>query len=160
MELGLCQGDEEGNDETQCQEMAQAYLTGAFLQATDLSPHQAALQLRNLVEILHDTDGTRIAALVQVVTEFVQVPMAPSGEQMDSIATALALHGNDGTHYAEAGQWLDALTEYVGILNTDIGWSLDESISFVMGKYGTAITETGNISVIAYIQIRLEGFGS
>jgi hypothetical protein len=28
-----------------------------------------------------------------------------------------------------------------------------------MGKYGTAITETGNISVIAYIQIRLEGFG-
>jgi hypothetical protein len=159
MELGLCQGDEEGEDETRCQEMAQAYLAGAFLQATDLHPYQAAVQLRNLVETLHDTDGTRIAALVRVVGDFVQAPMPPSGEQMDSIATALALHSNDGTHYAVAGQWLDALTEYVEILNTEIGWSRGESISFVMGKYGSPITEAGNINVVAFVQMHLESSG-
>ena len=76
---------------------------------------------------------------------------------MASIASALSTHQNDGTHYASAGQWMDALVEYAGILNRDIGWSADESIAFVMGKYGTAVTEAGDINVTAFIQMRLEG---
>ena len=76
-------------------------------------------------------------------------------EQFSLIAQAFAQHINDGTHYAAAVQWLDALTEYVAILNTDIGWSTDESIAFVMGKYGTAITEAGEVSVIAFIKMNL-----
>jgi hypothetical protein len=160
-ELGLCEGDpQRGGDESRCQELAQAYLAGAFLQSTDLRPHQAATQLRNLVEILHDTGGTRIAALGRVVNEFSQPSMPPSPEQFASISQAFAQHTNDGTHYAAAGQWLDALTEYVAILNTEIGWSEDESIAFVMGKYGTAITDAGDVSVTAFIQMHLEGIGS
>ena len=160
-ELGLCEGDpQRGGDESRCQELAQAYLAGAFLQSTDLRPHQAATQLRNLVEILHDSGGTRIAALGRVVNEFSQPGMPPSPEQFASISQAFAQHTNDGTHYAAAGQWLDALTEYVTILNTDIGWSADESIAFVMGKYGTAITDAGDVSVTAFIQMHLEGISS
>ena len=159
-ELGLCEGDQKGEDDSRCQEITQAYLAGAFLQSTDLRPHQAATQLRNLVGILHDTDGTCIAALGRVINEFAQPDMPPSPEQFASIAQAFAQHTNDGTHYAAAGQWLDALTEYVAILNTEIGWSTDESIAFVMGKYGTAITEAGDVSVTAFIQMHLEGFSS
>jgi filamentous hemagglutinin family protein len=158
-ELGLCEGDEQREDGYRCQEITQAYLAGAFLQSTDLHPYQAANRLRGFVEILHDTDGIRIAALIRVINEFVLSPAPPSDEQMDSIAEVFAQHSNDGTHYAAAGQWLDALSEYVAILNSEIGWPADESIAFVMGKYGTAITEAGEVSVAAFVQIHLEGLG-
>ena len=159
-ELELCQGDEQGEDRNRCQEIAQAYLAGAFLQATDLKPYQAVARLRDLVEILHDVDGSRVAALVQVINEFSQPDAPPSPEQFASIAQAFETHVNDGTHYATAKEWLNTLTEYVTILNTEIGWQPEESIAFVMGKYGTAITESGDIGVMAFVQMQLEGFGS
>jgi hypothetical protein len=155
-ELGLCEGDREGEEGSRCQELTQAYLAGAFLQATDLRPHQAASQLRLLAEVLHDADGTRVAALTRVVSEFVEA-VPPSEEQMTSIAATLAEHTNDGTHYAAAGQWLDALAEYVGILNSDIGWTQDESVAFVMGKYCAPIAESGDAGVLAFVQMHLEG---
>jgi hypothetical protein len=127
------------------------------MQATDLRPHEAASRLRDLVAILHDSDGARTAALTRVVNEFVSPDAPPTSEQMASIAGAFASHRNDGTHYAAAGQWLDALVEYTGILNSDIGWPMDKSIAFVMGKYGTALTEASDINVTAFIQMRLEG---
>jgi len=159
-ELGLCDGDQKGEDENLCQEISQAYLAGAFLQSTDLRPYRAATRLRDLVEILHDDDGTRIAGLVRTVNEFSQPDMPPSPEQFALIAQSFTDHNNDGTHYAAAGEWLDAMMEYVAILNTDIGWSEDESIAFVMGKYGTSITEAGDVSVAAFVQMHLEGYGA
>ena len=97
-----------------------------------------------------------VADFVRVVDEFVQPDVPPSPEQFSSIAEAFALHENDGTHYATAMQWLDALTEYMIVLNTDIGWPADESIAFVMGKYGAPVTEAGQVSAIAFIQMHLE----
>ncbi|MBC8470902.1 MAG: filamentous hemagglutinin N-terminal domain-containing protein [Planctomycetes bacterium] len=155
-ELGLCEGDQQGEDENQCQEITQAYLAGAFLQASDMRPHQAAAQLRDLAELLHDTDGSRIAALDLVINEFAQPNVPPSPEQFASIGQAFTLHVNDGTHYAAASQWLAALGEYTMLLISEIGWSSDDSIAFVMGKYGPAVTEDGGISVIAFIQMHLE----
>jgi hypothetical protein len=157
-ELGLCEGDQQGEDENQCQEITQAYLAGAFLQASDMRPHQAAAQLRDLAELLHDTDGSRIAALGRVINEFAQPNVPPSPEQFASIGQAFTLHVNDGTHYASAKQWLDALGEYTMLLISEIGWSSDDSVAFVMGKYGPTVTEAGNISVIAFIQMHLEDF--
>ncbi|MHC4536479.1 MAG: two-partner secretion domain-containing protein, partial [Planctomycetota bacterium] len=155
-ELGLCEGDQQSEDENQCQEITQAYLAGAFLQASDLRPHQAAAQLRGLAELLHDTDGSRIAALGQVINEFAQPNVPPSPEQFASIGQSFTQHINDGTHYASAKQWLDALGEYTMLLISEIGWSSDDSVAFVMGKYGPTMTEAGNISVIAFIQMHLE----
>jgi hypothetical protein len=157
-ELGLCEGDQQGEDESQCQEITQAYLAGAFLQASDMRPHQAAAQLRDLAGLLHDTDGNRIAALGRVINEFAQPNVPPSPEQFASISQVFTLHVNDGTHYATAKQWLDALGEYTILLISEIGWSSDDSVAFVMGKYGPTDTETGNISVIAFIQMHLEDF--
>ncbi|MHC4728383.1 MAG: hypothetical protein ACYS17_14275, partial [Planctomycetota bacterium] len=156
-ELGLCEGDQQGEDENQCQEITQAYLAGAFLQASDLRPHQAAAQLRDLAELLHDTEGSRIAALGQVINEFAQPDLPPSPEQFASIGQAFTLHVNDGTHYAVARQWLDALGQYTMLLVSEIGWSSEDSVAFVMSKYGPTVTEAGNISVIAFIQMHLEG---
>jgi hypothetical protein len=151
----LCEGDEEREDESRCQEI-QAYLAGAFLQSTDLRPLQAASRLRELATLLHDTDGSHIAALGQVINEFVNAAVPPSPEQFASISQALA-GGGEGAHYATAKQWLDALTEYAAILIGDIGWSAEESVAFAMGKYGQTVTEAGAISVTAFIQMYLEG---
>ena len=129
------------------------------MQATDLKPLRAANKLRELVATLYDPDGSRISALIQVINEFAQPDAPPSTEQFASIAQAFETHAEDGTHYASAGQWLKALTEYVAVLNDDIGWQPDESIAFVMSKYGNAITESGDIGVIAFVQMHLEGLG-
>ncbi len=156
-ELGLCEGDQQGEDESRCQEITQAYLAGAFLQASDLRPHQAAAQLRQLAGLLHDTDGSRIAALGRVINEFAQPDVPPSPEQFASISQAFAVHVNDGTHYASAKEWLDALAEYTMLLISEIGWSPDDSVAFVMSKYGPTVTEAFDIGVVAFIQMHLEG---
>ena len=158
-ELGLCEGDMSEEEQNRCQELTQAYLAGSFLQATDLRPHQAASQLRLLAELLHDADGSRVTALGRVVEEFVGVPVPPSEEQISLITTALSEHTNDGTHYAAAGEWLDSLSEYVVLLNTEIGWPKSECVEFVMGKYCTTVTESGDIRMAAFIQMHLEAFG-
>ncbi len=155
-ELGLCEGDQQGEDDNRCQEITQAYLAGAFLQASDMRPQQAAAQLRQLAGLLHDTDGSRIAALGRVINEFAQPDVPPSPEQFASIGQAFAIHVNDGTHYATAKQWLDALVEYTMLLISEIGWSPDDSVAFVMSKYGPTVTEAGDVGVVAFIQMHLE----
>jgi len=155
-ELGLCEGDQQGEDDNRCQEITQAYLAGAFLQASDMRPQQAAAQLRQLAGLLHDTDGSRIAALGRVINEFAQPDVPPSPEQFASIGQAFAIHVNDGTHYATAKQWLDALAEYTMLLISEIGWSTDDSVAFVMSKYGPTVTEASDVCVVAFIQMHLE----
>ena len=155
-ELGICQGDQDSVEENRCSELTQTYLEGVFTQSTDLRPYRAARQLRKFTELLHDPDGHYVASFIQVVNEFVQLDAPPSPEQFASIAQAFSVHENDGTHYATAIQWLDALTEYVAVLNRDIGWPADKSIAFVMGKYGASVTESGQVSAIAFIQMYLE----
>ena len=155
-ELGLCEGDQQGEDDNRCQEITQAYLAGAFLQASDMRPQQAAAQLRQLAGLLHDTDGSRIAALGRVINEFAQPDVPPSPEQFASIGQAFAIHVNDGTHYATAKQWLDALAEYTMLLISEIGWSPDDSVAFVMSKYGPTVTEASDVGVVAFIQMHLE----
>jgi hypothetical protein len=81
----------------------------------------------------------------------------PSPEQFASIGQAFAVHVNDGTHYATAEQWLDALAEYTMLLISEIGWSPDDSVAFVMSKYGPTVTETGDVGIVAFIQMHLEG---
>jgi len=154
-ELGLCEGDQQGEDESRCQEITQAYLAGAFLQSTDLRPHRAAMQLRALAELLQDTDGARTAALGRVVSEFVQVPVPPSEEQITSIATAFSEHAGDGTHYATAAQWIGALVEYIDTLDTEMGWPIEQATAFVMDKYGAPITQGDNPALVAYVKARL-----
>ncbi len=82
-------------------------------------------------------------------------PNAPSEEQMASIADAIARHGDDNTYYTAAGQWLDALVEYVGILSTDMGWSLDEAVALVIDKYVAPATEGADANLDAFIAMRL-----
>ena len=134
-------------------------MAGAFMQSSDIQPHGIANRLRELAATLHDADGSHVASLGMVVNEFANPDLPPSPEMMTSIMAAFDAHTNDGTHYALAAQWLEAMTEYVVILNSDIGWDMDKSVAFTMEKYGSGITEGGQVSVIAFVQMHLEGIG-
>jgi len=125
---------------------------------TDIQPCEMCARLMEASKLLQDVDGTRIAAMAQVVNEFVATPAPPSEEQMTSIAAALAEHIDDGTHYAAAGQWIDALVAYIGIMNTEMGYSASDATAFAQ-KYLAPVTDTGNVALIAYVQARLAALG-
>jgi hypothetical protein len=121
---------------------------------TDLRLYKAAEKLQRLIPVLDDAEGTRLAALGRLVGEVVPAEDPPTEEQMAVIAQRLAEHVGDGTYYALAGQWIDALAEYVDILATDIGWKTDASVEFVMGKYGSKFGE--DIRTTLFVQMRLQ----
>jgi hypothetical protein len=121
----------------------------------DIQPCKACARLKDTATILQDTEGAYIAALAQAVNQVTSVTAPPSEEQMASIADAIARHGDDNTYYTAAGQWLDALVEYVGILSTDMGWSLDEAVALVIDKYVAPATEGADANLAAFIAMRL-----
>ncbi len=136
----------------------QIYVTNSFALSTDIQPCETSAKLKDAAAILEDPNGTGIAALAQVVNEFVATAAPPSEEQMASIAMVLAEHADDETYYAAAGQWLDALAEYVGILNNEMGYSPDDSVAFA-DKYVAPVTETDEVSLIAYVEVSLAALG-
>ena len=74
---------------------------------------------------------------------------------MGSFTQILENHKGDGTDFDLAGQCIFALREYVNILSTDIGWPVEKSVEFVMGRYVPRITENDEIR-IAVIQMHLQ----
>ncbi|MHC4283957.1 MAG: beta strand repeat-containing protein [Planctomycetota bacterium] len=136
----------------------QVALAGALALNTDVQPCEMCARLMGASKTLEDADGTQIAAMARVVNEFVTTPAPPSPEQMTQIAAALALHVGDGTYYASAGKWIDALVAYVGIMNSEMGYSASDSAAFAQ-KYLTPVTETGNVALAAYVQARLAALG-
>jgi hypothetical protein len=116
-----------------------------------LRPYKAAARLRNLAETtLKGEGGLRLAALIEVVARHVAKGSQPTEEQMGLIAAELK--NNEA-----ARQWLEALAAYVVTLNsTEIGWTADESVDFVMGKYGTELTQGEDMRGAMFIQMYLQ----
>jgi len=100
-----------------------------------------------------DIDGAYIAALAAVVNEFITPGVPPSEEQMTLIATAL-VNPEEGTSYALAAEWFDALAEYIGILNNEMIFSTEESLAFA-DKYTASVTGGDDPAVAAYIAAQL-----
>jgi len=136
----------------------QVVVEGAFALSTDIQPCEMCARLLAASNTLQDPDGTQIAAMIQVLNELVTTPAPPSPEQMTSIAAAFAEHVDDGTSYASAGQWIDALVAYVSILNTEMGYSATDAVALA-DKYLTPVTEAGNATLTAYVQARLAALG-
>jgi hypothetical protein len=126
---------------------------------TDLRLFKAAEKLQKLIPMLEDSQGRRIAALRVVVGRFFSTLASISDEQMDSFRQELALHVGDETDYDLARQSISALVKYVEVLSTDIGWPMDKSMGFVVGRYVPRLTE-GDAIRSAVVQMQLqEAFG-
>jgi hypothetical protein len=122
---------------------------------TDLRLFKAAEKLQKLMPMLEDSQGKRIVALRVVVGQFFSTLASISDEQMASFRQELVRHVGDETDYDLAGESISALVKYVDILSTDIGWPMDKSMGFVMGRYIPRLTE-GDAIRTAVIQMQLQ----
>jgi hypothetical protein len=133
----------------------QVWVAIALASPMNIQPCDACARLQDSAEILKDAKGTYVAALAQVVNEFASAAAPPSEEQMASIADTIARHSNDGTYYAVAGNYLDALAEYVGVLSYEMGYSRGESVTLAADKYIARLAVGDNVGVAAFIANRL-----
>ncbi|MFH1717026.1 MAG: Ig-like domain-containing protein [Planctomycetota bacterium] len=135
------------------------WVVNALASSRDIQPCDACARLRAAATILQDAGGNRIAALAQVVNEFASNTAPPTEEQMASIADAITRGAVTDSHYALAGQYLDALAEYVGVLNNQMNFSPVESVTFAADKYVAPIAEGETAGLATYIAARLAELG-
>jgi len=135
----------------------QVSLANSFALNTNIQPCESCARLLNAAAILSDEDGSRMAAMNQVFNELAPAGAPFTPEVAASIVTAFAGHINDGTQYATAIDYIDAFVRYIAVLDTEMGSPVgDDSIAFVMGKYGTGITASANSNIAAFVATRLE----
>jgi hypothetical protein len=134
----------------------QIAIANTFISSTNIQACKMAAGIMNAADTLKDPDGSGVASLEQLINEFVTEGAPVSEEQMNQITAALADHKGDDTYYAMAGEWLKALVKYVDILINDLGFSLEDATAFVMDKYGAAIKDSDDASLlVAYIDAHL-----
>lgn len=124
-----------------------------------IQPCDACTGLKQAATVLQDAEGAHIAALAQVVNELASNTAPPTEEQMTSIASAIAMNVGADNQYAVAGQYLDALAKYVGILTNQMGFSTAESIQLATDKYVGPLAEGQNAGVAAFVTARLAALG-
>jgi filamentous hemagglutinin family protein len=121
----------------------------------DIQPCDACANLKEAATILQDADGSRLAALAQVISRFASSTAPPTEEQMASIADAIANDVEGNVQYAAAGEYLDALAKYVGILTSDMGYSADQAVQLATDNYVQKLAEGENMGVATYVAARL-----
>ena len=137
----------------------QIWTVNTLASSQDIQPCDACEKLKNVAAILRDDGGTRIAALAQVVDELASNTAPPTPEEMASVADAISRNSQANNHYAIAGEYLDALVVYVGVLNSDLNFSTEESIIFAADKYIAPLAENQSAGLTAYIAERLAALG-
>jgi len=137
----------------------QIWVANSLASAKDIQPYDTLGRLKVAATILQDAGGVYINALAQVVYEFASSTAPPTEEQMASIADAMARNAGANNQYALAGQYLDALAEYVSILSDEMGFSSEEAVQIATERYVGPLTESDNAAVAAYIAARLAAMG-
>jgi filamentous hemagglutinin family protein len=137
----------------------QIWAVNTLASSQDIQPCDACGRLQKVAVILRDDGGSHVAALAQVVSEYASSTAPPSTEQMASVADAIARNAQANNRYAVAGEYLDALVTYVGILNNDLNFSKEESIMFATDKYIAPLAENQSAGLTAYIAERLAALG-
>jgi hypothetical protein len=135
----------------------QLRFAGTLDYATTTHPCESCAKLKDAAAILADND--RIAALARVVNGAVTTPGPITEEQMAVIASNFADHTGDGTYYAQANEWIDALATYIGVLNKDMRYSPDQTLAFANKYYGSQL-ESNNAELAAYVAARVAALGS
>ena len=139
--------------------MMQIWTVNALASSQDIQPCDACARLKGVAAILQDVEGTRIAALAQVVDEFASSTAPLTSEQMASVADAIQRNSQAYNHYATAGEYLDALVVYVGILSNDMNLSAEESVMFAVDNYVVPLAENQSAGLATYVAARLAALG-
>jgi filamentous hemagglutinin family protein len=133
----------------------QIWAANTLASSHDIQPCDACEKLKNVAAILRDDGGTRIAALAQVVGQYASSTAPPTPEQMASVADVISRNARTNNQYAAAGEYVDAIVAYVGILNNEMAFSTEESIMFAVDKYVAPLAEDQNAVLAAFLASRL-----
>jgi len=139
--------------------MVQIWTVNSLASSQDIQPCDACEKLKGVAAILRDDGGARIAALAQVIDELASNTAPPTPEEMSSVADAISRNSQAYNHYATAGEYLDALVVYVGILNNDLNFSAEESVMFAVDNYVAPLAENQSAGLAAYVAARLAALG-
>lgn len=122
-----------------------------------IQPCDTCAKLQGAATVLQDNSGLRVAALVQVINEMAPSGAPPSEEENASITAAIANNNDPGNHYAMAGEYLDSLAAYVGALNSEMNFSMADSMTFAVDRYIAPLVErdVGNVGVATFLAARL-----
>jgi hypothetical protein len=142
------------------QETIQIWFANSLASGRSIQPCDACTGLKAAATVLKDDDGTHLAALAAVISEFASSDAPPSEEQMASIADAIANDIEGNMQYAAAGEYLDALAAYVGILTGEMGLSASEAVQLATDNYVGQLADDADAGVAAYVATRLVELGS
>ncbi len=120
-----------------------------------IQPCQACSTLIGSANLLKNEGGMRMAAMVQAFNTLAPADAPFTPELSASVATAFAT-AEEGSIYASAAEYIDALVQYVNTLDTDLGSPVGDSVAYVMEKYGTQITGSSNANLTAFVTARIE----
>jgi hypothetical protein len=134
----------------------QVFLANAFVSSTDCQPCESAAKLKRAATVLADEDGSYLAAMNQVFNELAPADATFTPEMANSIVTAFAGRVNDGTQYASAIEYIDAFVQYIAVLNTEMGSPVEDSVAYVMDKYGAGVSGSDNPNMGAFLATRME----
>ncbi|MHC4570451.1 MAG: two-partner secretion domain-containing protein [Planctomycetota bacterium] len=137
-------------------ETIQVAIGNALALNPNIQPCEACETLVDAASILRDEDGSRMAAMVQTFNALAPADAPFTPEMATSIAMAFE-GAAEGTQYASVMEYVDAFVQYVAVLDTELGSPVEDSVAFVMGKYGAGITESDNANIAAFVATRLEG---
>ena len=131
------------------------WMANALASSRDIQPFESYARLRTAAVILKDNGGAHIAALNRVINEFASSSAPLTEEQMASIADAIASNAGADNQYGIAEEYLNALAQYISILNSEMGFSIEEAVQFATANYINPLAEHGNANVAAYITAKL-----
>jgi hypothetical protein len=130
--------------------MMQIWVAGSLAATGDIHPYDSYAKLKNAATILQDADGIHIVALELIINEFASSFAPPTEEQMVSIVDAITRNTEEDSYYAIADEYLDALVTYIGILNSEFGFSKMESVQLVTDKYISRLNQDQNVGVASF----------
>jgi len=133
----------------------QISFAGSPASAAGIPPCDACAGLKQSAGILRDYAGVHIAALAGAINEFASSDAPLSEEQDAAIVAAIAGGAEGNTEYALAKEYLDALADYVAILNNDMNLSAADSTEFVLNKYIEPLIENENINLAPFLAAKL-----
>jgi VCBS repeat-containing protein len=136
--------------------MMEIWIVNGLASTGNIQPCESCTKLKKAAKILMDTDGTHMIALAQVLNDYAFGNAPLSIEQMASVTELMSRNANTKNQYGIAEEYLAAITDYVSVLNADMGFSPEESVLYASNKYLSRFAQKGNASVTAYLTARLD----
>ena len=144
-ELGVNSGD------------LQVSIGNALTDTPNIQPCDACEKVVKYAAVLKDTQGQYMASLVQVFNQIApaDAPLTPAMEATLASVFADNATNPDMPQFASAMEYIDAFVQYAAVIDNELGSPVEDSVAFVLGKYGSGLSEVENQNIMTYVQSRL-----